>query len=87
MLLGKGSLYPDMDMLIEKAVGLHSFYAKTPYHIQSQQHTHQTAWHTAYAALCSAIVRQDYGAAVRYEKPSFLEKLMGSLHAITKILR
>ena len=87
MLLGSGSLYPDIEMLIEKAIGLHSFHAKTPYHIQSQQHTHQTAWHTAYATLCSVIARHDYGTAVPYEKPSFLDRIMGYLHAITKILR
>ncbi len=87
MLLGKGSLYPDMEVLVEKAIGLHSFYAKTPYHIQSQQHAHQTTWHTSYATLCSVITRQDYGAAIQYEKPSFLERIMGYLHAITKILR
>ncbi|MCY4577129.1 MAG: pilus assembly protein PilM [Candidatus Kaiserbacteria bacterium] len=87
MLLGKGSLYPAMDVLVEKAIGLHSFYAKTPYHIQSQRHTHQTAWHTAYAALCGAVARQDHGSAVYYEKPSFLEKIMGVLHTALKILR
>ena len=87
MLLGKGSLYPDMEVLVEKATGLHSFYAKTPFHIQSQQHAHQTAWHTAYATLCSVVVRQDYGTTMQHEKPTFLERIMNSLHAITKILR
>lgn len=87
VLLGKGALYPDMEVLVEKAIGLHSFYAKTPYHIQSQQHAHQTTWHTAYATLCSVIARQDYGAATQYEKPSFLERIMGYFHAIAKIFR
>ena len=87
MLLGKGSLYPDLYTLVEKAVDLHSFHAKTPYHIQSQQHTHQTAWHTAYATLCSALTRQDYGSIDDYEKSSFWRRVVGFLYAITKILR
>ena len=87
MLLGKGSLYPDLCALMEKAVGLHAFHAKTPYHVQSQQHTHQTAWHTAYATLCSALARQDYGSTDDYEKPSFWQRVAGFLYAITKILR
>lgn len=87
MLLGMGSLYPDMDVLVEKATGLHSFSAKIPYHIQSQHHAQQAAWHTAYATLCSVLTRQDYGAAAQYEKPSFSEKIMSFLHTITKILR
>ena len=87
MLLGKGSLYPDMEVLVEKVIGLHSFYAKTPYHIQSQQHTHQTAWHTAYATLCSAIMQQDYGGTSHIEKLSFLQKCVGFIHTIAKMLR
>ena len=87
MLLGKGSLYPDLCTLVEKAVGWHAFHAKTPYHIQSQEHTHQTAWHTAYATLCGALARQDYGSIDDYEKPSFWRRVAGFLYAITKILR
>ena len=88
MLLGKGSLYPAMELLVEKAVGLHAFYAKTPYHIQSQHHTHQTAWHTVYATVCSAVTQQqDSGGILRTEKPSFLQKCVGFLHTIAKVLR
>ena len=87
MLLGKGSLYPAMDALVERATGLHAFYAQTPYHIQSQQHTHQTAWHTAYATLCSALTRHDRGSAFEYEKPTFFQRCTNILYAIMKILR
>ena len=87
MLLGMGSLYLDMEVLVEKAIGLHAFYAKTPYHIQSQQHAHQATWHTAYATLCSVLARQDHGAAIQHEKPSFMDRIMNALHTITKILR
>ena len=35
MLMGKGSLYPNIEKIMEKTVGLHTFRSKTPYHVQT----------------------------------------------------
>ena len=86
MLIGRGSLYPDIEKIIEKTIGLHVFHAKTPYHIQNQQHTHQSAWHTAYAVLYGIVTRQAY-ASLYSEKISFLRRITGFIHAIARLFR
>ena len=86
MLLGKGSLYPGIEKVVEKITGLHTFHTKPSYHIQSQQRTAQIAWHTSYATLYSTATQQGKGATYR-KKTSFFKKITAHLHTLTKIFR
>ena len=87
MLMGRGALYPNIHKIIEKIVGLHTFHTKTTHHAQSYQHTHQSTWHTAHAALYGVITKQGNNMTPYYKKTSFLQKITGFLHAIAKIIR
>ena len=86
MLVGEGSLYPNIEKVVEKALGLHTFHAKPTYHVQTQQTTEQIEWYTAYATLHSTVMQ--YGIAALYgKKTSLWKKITGYLHTITRILR
>lgn len=86
MLIGRGSLYPNIEKITEKTIGLYAFQSKIPYHVQSHQHMHQAAWHTAYATLHGAATQQK-NTALYAQKTSFLQKIMEYIHAVAKMFR
>ena len=88
VLLGGGAQYPNMDRIVEKALGLHTCAAEIDWHAQSRNHLPQNSWCAAYALLHNITTASRNAAqAVTKKRSSVWQWCMRCLHAVARIVQ
>ena len=88
VLLGGGAQYPDMEQIVEKALGLYTCSSDTDWHAHSRNGLTQNSWCAAYALLHSITMTAYESPGSTAKKSSSLwQRLMRCMHAIAKIVQ